>query len=457
MNVEPGQVTDVQIVRPLPAKVPGLPILGNALDFLSRPMEFFLDCYHHYGPVFHISAANQRYVVMAGLEANQFMAQDRDEYFSSEPLFGEFARQMGSSNFLVAIDGVPHAHMRKVMQRGYSKSGLGPHLERFVELAEARARTWKAGETFFARDQFQRLVTEQLGTALTNHSSSEHFDAIRIYLGTLLNVLVIKRSPRIMLSLPGYKNARSKVMEFARIVLEEHRHPKQGSEHDPDLVDDLLAAVDWNGNPLQDDDLLAATIGPFFAGMDTVANTMGFMMYAILKHPDVYEHIEAEVDEHFANGVPAWRDLPKMETLYAATIETLRRYPVAPLTPRGVKKSFTFAGRRIEAGQEVIIVNGLTHFLPEYFPDPWKFDVGRYQAPRHEHKQGLGVFAPYTLGSHACLGAGAAEVQLMVNAGALLRAARLELESPDYEIITRLMPIPGPDPKFKIRLVEHRI
>ncbi len=449
---------DTSIAKlPSPRRVPGMPILGNALDFLSRPMEFFLDCYHKYGPVFHISAANQQYVIMAGLEANQFMAQDRDEFFSSEPLFGEFARQMGSANFLVAIDGAPHAHMRKVMQRGYSKSGMAPHLDCFAELTHERAQDWQVGSTIYARDQFQRLVTEQLGTALTNHSSKEHFEAIRTYLGTLLNVLVIKRQPRLMLALPAYQNARRKVMEFAQIVVDEHRNPSPDSHHDPDLVDDLLAALDWNGKPLSEGDLLAATIGPFFAGMDTVANTMGFMVYAILKHPDVYERIQSEVDEHFSNGIPPFRDLPKLETLYAATIETLRRYPVAPFTPRGVRKSFDFAGHHITAGQEIIIVNGLTHFLPEFFPDPWKFDVGRYIRPRQEHKQGQGVFAPYTLGPHTCLGAGAAEVQLMVTVGSLLRAVKLELEYPAYEIVTKLMPIPGPDPKFKIRVVEHRL
>lgn len=287
---------------PIPPRVPGMLILGNALDFLNRPIEFFLDCYHKYGPIFHITAANQHFVVMGGLEANRFMAQDSGEIFSSEPLFGEFALQMGSLKSLVTMDGAPHRHMRKIMQRGYSKSGIAPHLDNFARLAYERSRTWTPGRTIFARDQFQRLVTEQLGLALTNHSSVEHFDAIRTYLGTLLNVLVIKRKPRILLSLPPYQNARRKVTEFARLVVDEHRSGA-GGEHDPDLVDDLLAALDWNGNPLTEDDLLAATIGPFFAGMDTVANTMGFMMYAILKHPEVYARIQAEVDEHFVNGV----------------------------------------------------------------------------------------------------------------------------------------------------------
>ncbi len=442
---------------PTPARVSSLPILGNAIDFLSRPMEFFLDCYHQYGPIFEITVANQRYVVMAGLDANRFLAQDKGELLSSEPLFGEFARQMGSANFVVALDGQPHRHMRKVMQRGYSKRGVAPHLDDFLQLTYQTAHSWPEGETIFVRDTFQRLVTEQLGRALTRHSSKEYFEAIRIYLGTLMNVLVIKRQPRWLLSMPRYKNSRKKVMDFARLVLQEHRQLSPDNGNPPDLVDDLLAAVDWNGDPLKEEDLLAATIGPYFAGMDTVANTMGFMIYAILKHPQVYEAITAEVDEHFAEGLPPWRELPKLQNLYAATIETLRRYPVAPFTPRGVIKPFTFRGHFVEAGQDIIFVNGLTHFLPEYFLDPWDFEIERYIPPRKEHKQGHGIFAPYTLGSHTCLGAGVAELQLMVTVGALCRAVRLELETPDYEIVTKLMPIPGPDPKFKVRVVEHRV
>ena len=439
---------------PAPPRVPGLPLLGNALDVLHRPMEFFLESYDKYGPIFRITAGSQKFVVLAGLEANRFFSQDKDEIFSSQSLFGEFARQMGSANFMVALDGAPHRHMRRVMQRGYSKSGLAPHLNDLARLTYETAQAWEPGQTIFARDAFQRLVTEQLGTALTRHSSREHFEAIRIYLGTLLNVLAIKRQPRLMLALPRYRNARKKVTEFAKQVLEEHR--RSNGEYAPDLVDDLLAAVDWNGDPLKEGDLLAATIGPFFAGMDTVANTMGFMVYAILKHPEVYQAIQAEVDEHFVDSIPPYQELPKLQALYAATIETLRRYPVAPFTPRGVARPFDFAGHHVKAGQDVLIVNGLTHYLPEFFPEPWKFDIQRYIAPRREHKQGQGIFAPYTLGPHTCLGAGVAEVQLMVTVGALLRAVRLELETPDYEIKTKLMPIPGPDPKFKVRVVERR-
>lgn len=439
---------------PPPPIVRGLPILGSALDFLNRPIELFLDAYYELGPIYRVNALNQSFVVMAGLEANRLLAQHGEDHFTSEPLFGEFAEQMGSSNFLVALDGEPHRHMRKVMQRGYSKGNMAIHLDEMATLTAERARSWGVGTSLPVRDTLQRLVTEQLGQALTNHSSEEQFENIRIYLNTLLNVLTIKRWPRVMLLSPRYLRAKASVMEFSRQVLEEHRQNR--GEREPDLIDDLLAAVDWNGDPLSEDDLLAATIGPYFAGMDTVASTMGFMLYAILSDPEIEARVVAEVDEYFADGVPPWRELPKLEALYGATIETLRRYPVAPFTPRGVTKGFEFAGHQVRAGEDVLIANSLTHFLPEFFPEPFEFDIDRYKPPRNEHRQGLGVFAPYTLGPHTCLGAGAAELQLMVTVGALLRTVRLQLDPPDYELKVKLTPIPSPDTRFRVKVIGYR-
>lgn len=140
---------------PPPPRVSGLPLLGNALDFLNRPIEFFLECYHKFGPIFHITAANQKFVVLAGLEANRFMAQDKDEIFTSESLFGEFAQKMGSTKNLVALDGAPHRHMRKVLQRGFSKSAIAPKLDDILRLTTDVAHGWRPDSLIFVRDQFQ--------------------------------------------------------------------------------------------------------------------------------------------------------------------------------------------------------------------------------------------------------------------------------------------------------------
>jgi cytochrome P450 len=269
-----------------------------------------------------------------------------------------------------------------------------------------------------------------------------------------MNVFTIKLWPKFMLYSPRYRRSKKAVHAMGRQVLEEHMAAMGGSSRD--LIDDMLAAKDLNGNPFSEGDLLGSTIGPFFAGLDTVANTQSFLLYALHKHPQTLARVQAEVDEHFsAVELPPMRSLHEYKALYGAVLETLRLYPVAPFTPRGVARPFTFAGHRVEVGEQAMIANGLTHFLPEYFPEPEKFDIDRYAPPRDEHHQGAGIFAPYTLGAHTCLGAGVAELQLMITTAALLGAVRLALDPPDYNLKIIMTPIPSPDWAFRMRVVEQ--
>jgi hypothetical protein len=56
-----------------PVNVPGVPILGNILGMAKDPAKFFLDCYRKYGPVFRINILGNKYTVIAGAEAANFM------------------------------------------------------------------------------------------------------------------------------------------------------------------------------------------------------------------------------------------------------------------------------------------------------------------------------------------------------------------------------------------------
>jgi cytochrome P450 len=113
----------------------------------------------------------------------------------------------------------------------------------------------------------------------------------------------------------------------------------------------------------------------------------------------------------------------------------LRLYPVAALSQRTVTAPFTFHGYRVEAETPLLIATGMTHVLPELFPDPARFDIDRYEAPRSEHRA-RGAYAPYGLGAHVCLGAGLAGIQIALIVAQLLRTTEFEL-------------IPGCRPKLR--------
>ncbi|MDX2078930.1 MAG: cytochrome P450, partial [bacterium] len=211
---------------------------------------------------------------------------------------------------------------------------------------------------------------------------------------------------------------------------------------------DILNSTDPHGNQYDEDTLLALVIAPYFAGIDTVAASLSFMVYATLKQPALYEKAKAEAQAMFANGTPKLHDLKNMETIHGAAIETLRLYPIAPITPRTALKSFTFNGYRVDAGSEVYVAQTMTHFMRDYFPNPNQFDHTRFA--RGEGRNVAGAFAPYSLGQHMCLGAGIAETQMMLTLARLLNNLDLELETPNLTI--KSAPLPNPTNNFYVRV-----
>jgi cytochrome P450 len=223
----------------------------------------------------------------------------------------------------------------------------------------------------------------------------------------------------------------------------------------PTVVDDIMAAAQADPSLFIDGELMMAVLGPYFAGLDTVANTTASLVYAVLKHPEVYRRMMEEVDAAFANGVPTPAELRKMTVMHGIVMETLRLYPIGVALVRNADESFTFNGYRVDEGEPIYMASTVSHFLPEFYPDPYTFDIDRYQKPRVEHRQ-PGAFAPFSLGAHTCLGAGMAEVQIMLTMATLFHRLRLELDPLDYELKQKVAPTPGPESKFKVRVVGRR-
>lgn len=435
---------------PLPPQVPGLPVLGNALSMQHDPLAFLVGCYAQYGPIFRLKALNREFTVMAGLEANQFLARVGDEHFSSELLFGGFAEEMGTRTFMVAMDGEPHRRLRKLMRRGFSREAIGDHMDKVVALARAETARWAPGQLIPLLRRLQILVAAQLGVVTVGREPGEDFGDIARFLNTNMRATVLRTWPRLMLQTPWYKRSKARVAEVADAVLAWHL-ANPPVDRPADLVDDMLAARTEDGAMYDQATLRVWAVGPFFAGIDTVANTLTFMVYAMVKHPDVLARVRAEAADLLASPLDDARSLKDYTALYGLVLETLRRYPVAAFTPRMAVKPFTFAGCRVDAGTEVMVANGVTHMLPDYFPDPDHFDIDRYQPPRNEHRQ-PNVFAPYTLGAHTCLGAGMAEVEMMLTIATIAHTVDLELPPAHTDPGIALAPLPSLGPGFRVRV-----
>jgi cytochrome P450/CRP-like cAMP-binding protein len=436
----------------LPPLVPGLPLLGNALDLMGDPAPFLVKNYQRFGPVYRVNAAHHRLLVVAGPEANQFFMKGVGaQALENRRAFAVMKKELNGQNLIFAQDGQRHREVRHLLRPAYSREMLDRNLPNIGAALEAVIRTFPVGQSIPLRLLIQRLIAELLSCSVLGRSPEKIFDDL-VFFQTNLIEAFLGNLTAWRVRRPRYRRAKAELFAFARHILDEHRHTTapQGER----TIADIVLAGTLGGQPLSDDDLTAFTLGPILSGLDTTASTCAFLMYELLRQPELLKQILAEIDETFSDGAPSATDLRNMRTFRGAFLETLRLHPVAPGIIRHAAEPFEFHGYRVEAGQEVLVAISVPNFLPQFFPDPQRFDIERYYPPRREDRQD-GVFNPWGVGPHLCLGNGQAEIIVMMAAGMLLRCTQLALDPPNYKLRTRMEPVPAPS-GCNVKISEFR-
>jgi len=432
---------------PLPPLVPGAPIIGNGLSLAKEPVRFLTGLHEKYGPIFRIRVFNQIITVMAGLEVNKFAAQEGKHVFTNRDVFIDLVNALGTSKNMENLEGAEHKFFRSTAHKGYSRATMAASMPHVVDVISDFLAAKEIGMSFDVFPTFQRLISLELGRIAAGLKADDAIDDLQLFMRYLMNVFLAGTWPRFVLKFPSYIRAKNKAHEFARDIVEKHQNHPADETRPRNLIDDFLQAHAEHPELMPMHAVHAAALGPFLAGQDTVAGTSAFMLYAIISNPEIYARVQAEVDVLFANGLPAATDFRNAEVLHNTAIETMRRYPVAPFMPQHVSQNFEYGGYRIEKGQPIYVAQSLTHFLPEFFEDPFTFNIDR---PKPKAQ----TFAPFGVGPHTCIGAGMGELQIMVHIAALLHQAKYEMTPRYYTLKTKTLP-PAPA-HFRLKIIEKR-
>lgn len=428
-----------------------LPPLVNPADQDAK--HPFLALYRKFGPIFRIPGMAKPMTVLVGPEANTFIARYEDEFFKTGDIWADFDAAMESDAMQKARDGEANRQRRSSSSRRYSRAKITDKIPRIIEITHEHTQDWQPGKSIVVRSAMQRIIAEQLGQLLLHHGPGEYLQDFITYLDmTIINTF--NRSNKAAFLSPEFQRAKERSYELARIIYEEHRNGTIPAD-EPDFINDLLAEATKYPERYNEETLLRTALGPLLAGLDTVANTCCFMIYALLKNRDAYARVIAEIDEAFAQGPLTWERLKTMQAVHGAAMETLRLYPVAGQHMMRVAQPLTFAGYRLEPGEYALLATTAPHFMEELYPDPEKFDIDRFHEPRNEHRQ-RGAYAPFSIGDHTCLGAGIAEVQLMVTLATLLHTYELELDPRNYELTIEHHPTATPGKNFSVKVAGLR-
>ena len=299
-TVPPLAPTSVRPAAEIP-QAAGLPLLGNVFGMAGDLRGFLLGEYRKHGPIFRVRALHYRWVALVGPEANVFAAQNSATLFRSWEQYHEFGSALGAHRVLLSMDGPEHIRMRRLLVNGYSPKMLESHLDLAHDVTLRAIEEWPQGWPIEIQRAMQQIITEQIGMFCSGLSSEEYFDDLVYFLAMMIQMNITKRLPKVMERLPKYRRSGRRMEELYERIMESHR-PEKREGQPPDFVDVLLEANQADPQFLPETDLFANVLAPYLVGMDTSASVCAFMLYALLKHPDIMERVREEVDEIYQHG-----------------------------------------------------------------------------------------------------------------------------------------------------------
>ncbi|MCX4095464.1 cytochrome P450 [Nocardia sp. alder85J] len=406
---------------------------GHLEEFRTDPIALMQRVRTECGDVGSFRLADKDVILLSGAEANEFFFRSTDEaldqsaaYPFMKPIFGEG----------VVFDASPERRKEMLHNQALRGDFMKGHAETIAREVDAMLARWgDAGEIdlleFFAELTIYTSSACLIGVKFRNeldgrfahlyHELEQGTDAL-CYVDPYAPIESFRRRDE----------ARAQLVELVQGIMNNRiANPPTGKD-DRDMLDVLVSIKDEEGGlRFSASEVTGIFISMMFAGHHTTSGTAAWTVIELLRNPEVLAGVTAELDELYADGQDvsfhALRQIPQLD---AVVKETLRLHPPLIILMRVARDEFEVCGNSIAAGDLVAATPAISNRLPEDFPEPDRFDPGRYLDPRQEDLTNRWTWIPFGAGRHRCVGAAFAQMQLKAIFSILLRDWEFEMAQP---------------------------
>ena len=423
--------------RPLsPIKPPvakSIPLLGSAPWMLRDPVKFVLQAVREHGPLVRIPLGPRTLTLIAHPEdMRRVLHEDPESYVRGRvvdpirPIFG---------NSLPTADGQVWRRKRRIMQPAFNRSRLNRLVALMAAVVARYVDAFREGQSYKVSDLMMRLTRDVIVATMFSDELGADTSALDQALGDLEHYMarymfVPFRVP-LWLPTPDNFSFRRAIATLDRLVIGLATARRKSGSKQGDLLDALLEARDAEtGEAMPEQEIRDELVAIFFAGHETTANALTWTTYLISIHPDVFERLRDEADRVLGDRLPTAQDIPQLEYTAAVLRETMRLYPPGWITGRVAERDDVLRGHAIRKGDMLGICPLVTHRLPEYWPDPERFDPERFMVDQSGGNRDF-TYLPFGTGPHMCIGSHFAMMEAALALAMIVRRAKLVVERPE--------------------------
>lgn len=424
----------------------GHPFVGNALQLAGRQMhQKFTGWVREYGPMFRLDVLGHPVVIVSDAATVHALLRDRPEGFRRAGGLKQVMSELNIGGVFIA-EGEAWRKQRKLVMSGLNVEVIRHFFPTMAAMTQGLHDRWTTrlaqGQPIDLKRDLKAMALDIIvGLAMGHRIDAVNHDGDPLQKD--IDRLFDRLGQRTTAAFPYWRHVKlpadraaerasaeieTKVVAFIRDTRERMDRERKPST----MLEAMIVAAEDPDSGFTDEELVSNAILSVVGGEDTTANSIGWMVYLLARHPEAAAALRAEVDAVLGDATlpREWEQLKLFTYLDAAHSETQRLRTVAPYIGLTSNADCVVADTFIPKNTAVIVATAGEGFDDTLFPEPAAFRPERWIAehrPKREEDPARRVF-PFGGGSRLCPGRFLALTEIKMVVAMIVRNFDLTLE-----------------------------
>lgn len=366
-----------------------------------------------------------------------------------KPRSPDTGRRLGVN--VLFTNGERHKQQRKILMPALSRVAVKNYYDDMVEITLRHLDDWKGRDSIDLDRAMSDLAMSTGSKIFFGIDADSGTSGMARMMGELVQLL-FSPAAMIRVDLPGFPYRRLRMLfgTIDQMLEAEIERKKSAGATGQDILSTLVRLHLEDDQQVTADELIGQAFTIFFAGHDTTAKALVWILLLVAQHPEVAAALCQELEDELKGQPPTIAQVMALPVLDRVVKEGLRILSPAIMFGRTVVKPIAIADFEVPPGSEVFYSPYIVHHDPNIFPNPELFDPDRWLTIAPDKYE----YLPFGVGHRTCLGAHLASFQLRLVIALIVQRYRLTL-IPGSRIDLKTNVVIGPKPAIWARVLPQ--